>query len=438
MSACGEGKKEVLRPDFNRSIMMDFQGAKLSSDTGFLLMRELDQRHNVIAPMADVLEDTRSTSHTKHSLEQMIRQRVYQMTAGYEDCNDADYLRIDPALRLSLDKGKKPGAGQSALSRLENGYLGNPVGLKALDETILRSADALIKKKDKYRFILDVDSTEDPAHGKQEGCEYNGHFGKNCFHPIVAFTGDGDCLAAELRPGNVHSADGVLDFIRPIVKRYRERFKLFWFRGDAAFAQPGVYDYCEAEHITYFIRLPINDTLKKIMEPEISTRPVGRPPKSGVKVKLFEFPYRAGTWKKRRRVVCKIEWHNDELFPRVGFIVTNSTHPAWKVVRAYNGRANVENRIKEAKNTLRWDKTSCHRFEANQARLKMGAVAYNLLHMVREFHLQGEDVKRSIEWLIRRIIKAASRISYSGRRWWVHVASSFPLAHHYRAVLGTG
>ena len=118
--------------------------------------------------------------------------------------------------------------------------------------------------------------------------------------------------------------------------------------------------------------------------------------------------------------------------------MTNSTQPAWKVVRAYNGRANVENLINEAKNTLRWGKTSCHKFEANQARLKMGAVAYNLLHMIRKFHLQGEDVKRSMEWLIRGIIKAASRISYSGRRWWVYVASSFTLARHYRAVLGTG
>ena len=236
----------------------------------------------------------------------------------------------------------------------------------------------------------------------------------------------------------MHSADGVLDFIKPLVARYRSRFKLFWFRGDAASALPDVYEYYEKEHVTYFIRLPMNYTLRKIIEPGITTRPVGRPPKSGVKVRHFEFYYRAGSWKKRRRVVCKVEWHNDELFPRVGFIVTNSTLRAWEVVKAYNGRANVENRIKEAKNTLRWDKTSCHRFEADQARLKMGAVAYNLLHMIREFHLQGEDVKRSMEWLIRRIIKTASRISYSGRRWWVHVASSFPLAHHYRAVLGTG
>ena len=173
----------------------------------------------------------------------------------------------------------------------------------------MRGADALIKKKDKYRFIMGVDSTEDPAYGKQEGCVYNGHFGKRCFHPIVAITGDGDCLAAELRPGNVHSADGVLDFIKPIVKRYREDFTLFWFRGDAAFAQPDVYDFCEREHITYFIRLPMNDTLRKIMGPELKSRPVGRQPKSGVKVRYFEFYYRAGSWKKRRRVPLRGEAH---------------------------------------------------------------------------------------------------------------------------------
>ena len=112
MHPSGESKKAVLKPDFNRSIMMNFQGAKLSSDTGFLLMRELDQRHNILAPITGILEDNRSSSHTKHSLVRMILHRVYQMAAGYEDCNDADYLRIDPALRLSLDKGKKHGAGQ--------------------------------------------------------------------------------------------------------------------------------------------------------------------------------------------------------------------------------------------------------------------------------------------------------------------------------------
>ena len=176
------------------------------------------------------------------------------------------------------------------MSRLENDILGNVQGLRALDEAILRSTNALIKTKDKYRLVLDVDSTEDSAYGKQEGCVYNGHFGKTCFHPIVVFTGAGDCLAAELRPGNVHSPDGVLEFIQPLVERYRKRFQLFWFRGDAAFALSDVYDYCEKEHVTYFIRLPRNETLRKIMEPDTQSRPVGRPPKSGIKLQFFEFP----------------------------------------------------------------------------------------------------------------------------------------------------
>ncbi len=153
--------------------MIDFRGAKISSDTGFLLLREMDERFGVIGPMSDFLEDRRSPVHTRHSLVQMIRQRVYQIAAGYEDCNDADHLRIDPALRLALGKGHKMGASQSMLSRLENEVLGNETGLKALDSAHRRSTDALLLKEDKRRLIVDVDSTEDPAHGGQERIAYS-------------------------------------------------------------------------------------------------------------------------------------------------------------------------------------------------------------------------------------------------------------------------
>jgi hypothetical protein len=136
--------------------------------------------------------------------------------------------------------------------------------------------------------------------------------------------------------------------------------------------------------------------------------------------------------------VAKIEWHWDELFPRIGFVVTNSRLLASKVVKVYNGRAEIENRFKEGKNTLRRDKTSCQGFEANQARLKMGVPAYNLLHMIRQFYVRGEEVKRSMDWLIKRLIKVEARVSYHARRWYVQVASAFPLAHHYRAVLAWG
>jgi hypothetical protein len=264
---------------------------------------------------------------------------------------------------------------------------------------------------------------------------FNGHFGKNCFHPLYAFTSDGDCLGVKLRPGNVHSAEGVLASLDPKVKRYRSRFILFWLRGDAAFAAPEVYEYCEGERVTYFIRLPPNAVLNRLIELHL-TRPVGRLPKSGVQVRLVDLRYQAQTWDKDRRVVAKIEWHEGELFPRIGFIVTNSKLRAGKVVKVYNGRGDVENRIKEGKNTLRWDKTSCRRFAANRARLLMGVLAYNLLHMLRQFHLVGEEVKRSMEWLIKRLIKVGAKVAHHGRRWYVHVASAFPLTPLYRAVLG--
>ena len=433
----GESQKEVIRPDFNRAIMIDFQGAKITSDVGFFLMREIDDRFKIIAPMGDCLEDPRSSTHSKHSLVQMIRQRIYQIGAGYEDCNDADFLRKDPALRLALGKDHQAGAGQSMLSRLENDILGNEAGLQALEAALIRSTDKLLKRKNKKRLIIDLDSTEDPAHGEQEGVAYNGHFAKNCFHPLFCFTSEGDCLGGILRPGNVHSAAGALAFIRPIVERYRTWFILFWFRGDAAFAKPEIYEYCEEQRLTYFIRLPGNENLDRLVAPHLS-RPVGRPPKNGIQVKIVDLRYQAKSWSRPRRVVAKIEWHRGELFPRIGFVVTSSRLPAGRVIKVYNGRAEIENRIKEGKNTLRWDKTSCQRFEANQARLKMGLLAYNLLHMIRQFYVWGEEVKRSVEWLIKRLIKVGARISYHARRWYVHVASAFPLAHHYRAVLARG
>jgi hypothetical protein len=167
MVDCGENQKEAIRPDFKRSIMVDFQGAIISSDTGFILLREIDERFRIIDPMKDCLADLRSPAHTKHGLVQMVRQRVYQIAAGYEDYNDADYLRIGPALRLALRKGHRLGASQSMLSRLENDVLGNGMGLEALDGALRRATDALLKRKNKKRLIIDLDSSEDPAHGKQ-------------------------------------------------------------------------------------------------------------------------------------------------------------------------------------------------------------------------------------------------------------------------------
>jgi Transposase DDE domain group 1 len=174
-----------------------------------------------------------------------------------------------------------------------------------------------------------------------------------------------------------------------------------------------------------------------LIEPHLH-RPVGRPPKSGVQVKMVDLQYQAKSWSKPRRVVAKIEWHRGKLFPRIGFVVTNSRLLSGKVLRVYNGRGDMENRIKEGKNTLRWDKTRCRRFEGNQARLKMGVLAHNLLHMIWQFYIWGEEVRRSIDWLINCLIKVGARVSSHARRWYVYVASALPLAHHYRVLLARG
>jgi hypothetical protein len=179
MLGIGERQKEAIRPDVNRSIFIDFAGAKITSDAGFLPMREADQRFGIIESGCNYLVDERAATHKRLTFKQMIRQRVYQIAAGNEDCNDADHLRIDPALRLALDKGHQFGASQSVMSRLENDIVGNAFGQEALDAMITRSTDALLKRKNNKRLILDVDSTEDPAHGNQEQMAYNGHFGKN-------------------------------------------------------------------------------------------------------------------------------------------------------------------------------------------------------------------------------------------------------------------
>jgi len=194
MRVVGDKHTGTIRPDFDRSISIDFQGAKITSDTGFLLMREIDQRFNILSEAACQIDDPRSPRHTDHSLVQLLRQRVYQVAAGYEDCNDADHLRVDPALRLALGKEHESGAGQSALSRFENSILATPQGLKALENAISRSADTLLRRRNKRRLIIDVDSTEDPVHGKQEGAAFNGYFEQVCYHPLFCFTGNGDLL----------------------------------------------------------------------------------------------------------------------------------------------------------------------------------------------------------------------------------------------------
>ena len=169
MNQAGERENSSVIPSFNKTIRIDFRGAKISSDAGVLMLREIDERFNITAPLGDRLDDPRRASHLRHTYVDLTRQRVYQMAAGYEDCNDANHLRIDSALRLALGKDEDYAASQSMLSRLENEILGNEKGMAALDETLQRSIDSLLRNKSKGRLILDMDSTEDPPTEDRKG-----------------------------------------------------------------------------------------------------------------------------------------------------------------------------------------------------------------------------------------------------------------------------
>jgi hypothetical protein len=250
-------------------------------------------------------------------------------------------------------------------------------------------------------------------YGAQEGTAYNGHSACTCYHPLFVFNQDGDLERCALRPGNVHSAHGWRDVLDPVVARYRGRRLRRLLRADAAFALPEVYEYLEAEGLQYAIRLPANQVLQKQIAPLLK-RPVGRPPHY-VRRFYASFPYRAQSWSRARRVVAKVEWHAGELYPRVGFIVTNLRRPAKKVVPFYNGRGTAEQWIKEGKNAVKWTRLSCTSFRANAVRLELHALAYNIANFLRTLALPREVADWSLMSLREKVVKIGAKVVAHGR-----------------------
>jgi hypothetical protein len=218
----------------------------------------------------------------------------------------------------------------------------NLEGLNRINRELLAKVEAMDSPQ---RVVLDMDSTEIPVYGEQEFSGYNGHFESTCYHPLLLFNGKGDCLGAKLRPGNVHSAEDWDEVLLPEIERQQEAGKEAVFRTDAAFAKPEIYDALEERGVKYAIRLPANDKLQRDIE-ELLRRPVGRPTHKPI-MWYKGFLYQAASWKTARRVVAKVEFHAGELFPRVGFIVTNLETPSRAVVRFYNKRWTAEQWIKE-------------------------------------------------------------------------------------------
>jgi hypothetical protein len=406
----GESISAPLRVGFDRRLKLQFHGAKLSSDGGLIVFRELDDALGLSEMASWELRDSRTGRNSRHNLLAMFRQSVFGRLAGYEDVNDAARLSRDPVMRLITgQKGlDRFAASESQMGRFETGTLADSKNLTALADLSGKWIDRVQRLRKRPNLILDIDSSESPVHGEQEASAYNGHFGCTCYHPLFVFNQHGDLERCSLRPGNVHSADNWQAVLDPVVKRYR--WSGLWrkyLRGDAAFASPELFDYLEANDFGYAIRLKANKVLERRIAHLLRRRP-GRP-SSHVERHYANFTYQAKSWSKPRRVVAKVEWHPGELFPRVGFVVTTLTVPDERVFEFYNRRGTAEQYIKEGKYALKWTRLSCRSFKANEVRLQLHALGYNLGNFLRTLVLPTSIADWSLTSLRDRMIKIGTK-----------------------------
>jgi hypothetical protein len=411
----GETVSGPLRLDFDRRLKLEFHGSVITSDAGLLAYRDLDEAVGLTGMAAEVLADARTGKNGRHVLVGLLRQSVFGRLAGYEDVNDADRLCRDPAMRWVVGDRAVTGSAASAsqMGRFETEWLTRPENLASLADLSGRWIGKVHSRRPPKTIVLDMDSSESPTYGDQEGSAYNGHFGCTCYHPLFVFNQLGDLERCALRPGNVHSADGWRVVLEPVIARYRGRVNRLYFRGDAAFANPEIYECLEAERMGYTIRLPAN----RILQDKIGyllKRPVGRPPQE-VRRSYASFTYQAQSWKRPRRVVAKVEWHPGELYPRVGFIVTNLARPAERVVAFYNHRGTCEQYIKEGKGAIKWTRLSCRSFAANAVRLQLHALAYNLGNFMRTLAMPKAAEPWSLTSLRDKLVKIGAKVVSHGR-----------------------
>lgn len=410
----GEVETGALRLQFDRSVKLAFRGSSISSDGGLLLDRELDDALGLTDLAAGLIADPRVGRNGRHHLAGLLRQSIFSRLAGYEDVNDADRLRRDPVMRQLVGGRavKRGAASASAMGRFETAMLTRPDNLAVLTELSGRWIDAVHNRQPPKVVTLDMDSSESPVHGDQEGAAWNGHFQSKCLHPLFVFNQFGDLERCALRPGNVHSADGWEDVLRPVLARYsakvRSSITRRRFRADAAFAIPALFDLLESEGWDYAIRIKGNSKLNEQISWLAKRRP-GRPPNHVVR-HYTSFHYRARSWSKARRVVAKVEFHPGELFPHVGFIVTNRSLPNERVLAFYNDRGTAEQHIKEGKHALKWTRLSCMRLKANAVRLQLHALAYNLANFLRTLATPKDIETWSLTSLRERLVKTGARL----------------------------
>ncbi len=420
----------------SRRLDADFSGGALTTDAGALLLREADQRLGLLDALDRCLPDPRESDLIIHPQRALLAQRVFGIACGYEDLNDHQALRHDPLWQVLAEYDpdpEQPLASAPTLCRLEN---------RASRAALFRMACALVEPfiashdRPPECLVLDFDATDDPVHGQQEGRFFHGYYDAYCFLPLYVFCGD-QLLVAYLRPSNIDASLHARAILKLLVRRLRQVWPgvRIIIRGDSGFCRWRLMRWCDHNGVGYLLGLARNRRLQDLAAPLMSEA-AARFEATGQPQRLFgTFAYAAGPWDRPRRVIVKAEHNAGGDNPR--FVVSNLPgDPQGLYDEVYCARGEMENRIKEQQLMLFADRTSCHKFLANQLRLLVSAAAYVLVEAVRRLGLAGTELARAQVSTIRlRLFKVAGLVQVSVRRVYVRLASSFPLRELFGAVL---
>ncbi len=413
---------------FQPKLVVDFAGGTLTTDAGLLLVREFDQQRGLTDAVVRRITDGRDRRYITHEVGSLLRQRLYQIAAGYEDVNDADRLRHDPTFQVVASDGRAPLGSQPTLSRLENTVEWPSIQRLAAVGVEWFCQHAYGPDEHPPALVLDLDSTADPTHGAQQLALFNGGYDQHMYHPLCWFEGrTGLLLRTRLRPGRDHSASCVVEDLRYLLPRLRRRFPHtpIFLRADAGMATPTVEAALEAEALRYVLGIGPNSAFTKRTAGAVA-HAQARYARTGRPVHLrTSFWHRAKRWPHRRRILVKIDVTLTGL--NVRYMVTNRRGRAADLIAWYDDRGASENWIKELKLDIHADRLSCHRFRANAFRLQLHTVAQLLLAYFRRCVLVGTRLAAATIGTIRlQLLKVAGRVRRSVRRLWFHLASHWP------------
>ena len=433
----------------SREIVARFDGGTISSDGGAVLLRQTDHRLDLLPRLAQCFLDGRDPDRVQHSVQEMISQRVYGLALGYEDINDHEQLRSDPLFSVlaGREELEKPLAGKSTLNRLELGdgtedrYKKITFWKQGIDELLV---EVFIESQERSpeQIVLDVDTTDLPLHGQQEGRFFHGYYDSYCYLPLFIFCGE-HVLCARLRQSHHDAYAGSLVEIQRIVKQIRAAWpevKII-LRGDCGFCRNELMSWCEGNGVEYVLGLARNPRLRRIIGGEMweaaeQWKTTGQP------ARVFsEFSYRAkktkkGGWERERRVVAKAEHLEGKENPR--FIVTSLSNEPWAAQALYEelycARGDMENRIKEQL-SLFADRVSAETMRANQLRLYFSVMAYVLMSGLRRLGLKATELAQAQVSTIRiKLLKIGARVRVTVRKVWISMASSYPWQGLYQQV----